>query len=236
MITAGGHLMPKGVFLVIDGSDGSGKGTQYKLLQARLQQGNIPFESFDFPQYGRPSAYFVEQYLNGHYGSLDEVPAERASIFYALDRYEASFAIRSHLAAGKVVIANRFTASNLAHQGAKIAGTHERLDFFADIEALEHTRMNIPQPDCNVILLVPPEIGQQNVDKKNERTYTKNKRDIHETDLDFLRRSVLVYAELCALFPSQYIPIDCMEQDDPGRMKPVERIHELIWQQLAKRL
>lgn len=229
--------MSRGIFAVIDGSDGSGKGTQYALFQERLRREGIAFAPFDFPQYGQPSAYFVEQYLNGRYGGVDEVPPERGSVFFALDRYAASFAIRAALDEGKVVIANRFTTANLAHQGAKIRSSRKRRDFFIDIETFEHERMNIPRPDCNIILQVPAELGQQNVDKKAARSYVQNKRDIHEEDLDFLKRSVAVYQELCELFPDAYSAIDCMEDSTPSaRMKSPEAIHELIWKEFMRKM
>ena len=227
--------MSKGVFVVIDGSDGSGKATQHALVQERLQREHIPFASFDFPQYGQPSAYFVEQYLNGAYGGVDDVPPERGSIFFAMDRYAASSAIHAAIQEGKVVIANRFTTSNLAHQGAKIRDARKRRAFFVDIEAFEHERMGIPRPNCNIILLIPAALGQQNVDKKAARSYTQGKRDIHEADLGFLERSVAVYTELCTLFPDNYHAIDCMENDrGVSRMKSPQAIHELIWQQLIQ--
>lgn len=226
--------MSKGLFVVIDGSDGSGKGTQHALLVARLQREGVAFEQCDFPQYGQPSAYFVEQYLNGKYGGLNDVPAFRASVFYALDRFAASFAIRRSLDAGKIVIANRFTASNLAHQGAKLADAAARAELYKTIEQFEHETLNIPKPDLNIILSVPATRGQQNVDQKAARSYTAKKRDIHEADVDFLRRSVEVYDELCQLFPGQFARIDCMQDD--ATMLPVEIIHERIWEILQGRL
>lgn len=218
----------QGVFIVIDGSDGSGKSTQHTLLKERLEQTHIPLALFDFPQYHQPSAYFVEQYLAGNYGTVDQVPPNRASVFYALDRYEVSFAIREALRSGKVVLADRFTGSNLAHQGAKIADPKKRRAFFAEIETFEHQWMNIPQPDCNLILLSDPQRALQNISKRGLS------RDIHEQDEDFLRRSVEVYHELCTLFPKHYIAIDCMQPD--GSMKPIEAIHKVIWQHVTKKI
>jgi thymidylate kinase len=94
--------------------------------------------------------------------------------------------------------------------------------------------MNIPRPDCNIILQVPAEVGQLNVDAKEQRSYTTKKRDIHEEDIEFLRRSVAVYTELCQLFPKNYIPIRCV--DEAGRMKPFAVIHEAIWHELTRRI
>lgn len=226
--------MKKGVFIVIDGSDGSGKGTQHKLLQERLQQEGIEFEVVDFPQYEQPSSYFVRQYLNGHYGNADEVGPHKASLFYALDRFDVSPKIEAALRQGKVVIANRFSGSNMGHQGTKIDDAKERHAYFAWNDKLEHETLGIPRPDLNIVLLVPAAVGQQNVDKKAARIYTNLKRDIHENHLGHLERAVEVYKELCDIFPERFVKIDCMK--DETHMKSVEEIHENIWQKVTSLL
>ena len=90
-----------GKLVVIDGTDGSGKGTQSEMLIARLVAEGKKAELLDFPRYGNPSAYFVEKYLRGEYGTADEVGPYRASEFYALDRYDASFSMRAALETGQ---------------------------------------------------------------------------------------------------------------------------------------
>ena len=108
-----------GVLIVIEGSDGSGKGTQFNLLNERLKAAGYDVAVFDFPRYENESSYFVRQYLNGNFGPAAEISPFTASLFYALDRYEAAKEIRAELAAGKVVLCNRYVGSNMAHQGAK---------------------------------------------------------------------------------------------------------------------
>src|SRR5688572_8863017 len=107
--------MKRGKFIVIEGTDGSGKKTQFELLVKRLKKAGHKVATFDFPQYGTPSAYFVEQYLNGHYGSIKETGPYRASLFYALDRFDAAPHIQAALAEGTMVICNRYVASNMGH-------------------------------------------------------------------------------------------------------------------------
>src|SRR5262245_51892314 len=97
-----------GTFIVIEGTDGSGKGTQFDLLCERLRQAGYDIATFDFPQYGSPSSYFVKQYLNGEYGTSADVGPYTASLFYALDRYEAAPKIREALDKGRIVVSNRF--------------------------------------------------------------------------------------------------------------------------------
>jgi dTMP kinase len=107
----------QGVFIVLEGSDGSGKTTQFELLKKRLIGAGYEVEVFDFPRYEKPSSHFVRQYLNGEYGSASSVNPYTASLFYALDRYEAAKDIKSALERGRVVLSNRYVGSNMAHPG-----------------------------------------------------------------------------------------------------------------------
>ena len=91
---AGGN---KGMFIVIEGTDGSGKGTQFNILKKRLEKEGYEVETFDFPQYDKDSSFFVKEYLNGKYGSAEDVGPFTGSLFYALDRYQASFKIKQAL-------------------------------------------------------------------------------------------------------------------------------------------
>lgn len=221
--------MNKGKFIVIEGTDGAGKGTQLKLLIERLQKQSIPFITFDFPQYGKPSAYFVEEYLRGTYGGLSDIDPKTGSLFYALDRFAAAPEIRTALDAGKLVLSNRFTASNMGHQGAKFYSSAERQGFFKWLDELEFTTLKIPRPDLNIILHVPAEIAQTLVDKKSqaERVYVGGKkRDIHEQSLEHLQRSEAVYKEMAQLFPNQFVLIECFVD---GRLLSIEEVGNKVW-------
>lgn len=221
--------MAKGTFIVIEGTDGSGKGTQFAKLKARLEAEGHDVETFDFPQYDNPSSHFVKKYLNGDYGTTDEVGPYTGSLFYALDRYEAARSIREALDKGKVVLANRFTASNMAHQGAKFAHSEERRGYYIWLDNLEFMLLRIPRPDMNVVLRVPAETAQQLVDMKQARSYTDKKRDIHEADLNHLKKSVLVYDELCELFPRDFQRIDCVRS---GKLLEIDKVQQLLWEKV----
>lgn len=215
-----------GLFLVIEGTDGSGKGTQFKILADRLKREGHDVVTFDFPQYEHDSSYFVKQYLNGNYGSAEEVGPYTGSLFYALDRYQASTAIRQALAEGKIVLANRFTGSNMAHQGTKFHNDEERRGYFIWLDNLEFMMLKIPRPHKNIVLRVPAETAQKLVDNKEERSYTEKKRDIHEADLSHLQKSVQVYDDLCQLFPRDFQRIDCVRS---GQLMDIETISDLLW-------
>ena len=117
------------VFIVFEGIDNSGKSTQCRLLLEHLKKEGYKVEMIDFPQYGKKSAALIEEYLSGKYGSASEVSPYVASIFYACDRYDASFKIRQWLKEGKIVVADRYVGSNIGHQGGKIKNKDERLKF-----------------------------------------------------------------------------------------------------------
>src|SRR3990167_2931232 len=119
-----------GVFIVLEGADGSGKTTQFKLLAERLRAVGHDVAVFDFPRYDEPSSYFVKRYLNGDYGPASEVSPYTASLFYALDRFEAAPAIKQALAAGQIVLSNRYVGSNMAHQGSKFGTLAEQRKYF----------------------------------------------------------------------------------------------------------
>ena len=214
-----------GAFFVIEGTDGSGKGTQYRLLQEILQARGYEVATYDFPRYDETSAYFVKQYLNGDYGALDEVGPYVASLFYALDRYDTARDIEADLAAGKVVLSNRYASSNMAFQGAKFDNEAERKGFFLWLDNLEFELLKIPRPDKHFVLQVPADVAQKQVDLKAKRNYTEKQRDIHEADLDFLQKSVAVYEDLCRLFPADFTAVDCMRA---GKLLPIDAVSKLL--------
>lgn len=227
--------MENGLFIMIEGTDGSGKGTQTELLVARLKQEKYPVEVINFPRYGERSATMVEDYLTGKFGTAAEVGPYRASIFFAVDRYAAAPQIRQWLDEGKIVIANRYVGSNMAHNGGKIADEQEREKFFAWIDELEYTIFGIPRPDCSLILHVSPEISQRLVDQKTSagREYLQGKkRDIHEDDLDHLRQAEASYLHLAKKFPGFEI-IECAPG---GELLPIPQVQELIWSALQPKL
>lgn len=222
-----------GKFIVIEGTDGSGKGTQCKLLKEKLEAEGYEVAVFDFPQYDQPSSHFIKQYLNGEYGDVNEVGPYTGSLFFALDRYEAARDIREALEAGKIVLANRFTGSNMAHQGTKFAHAEERRGYFIWLDNLEFVLLKIPRPNMNFVLRVPAEIAQQLVDQKKDRNYTEKKRDLHEADLHHMQKSVEVYDDLCNLFPRDFERIDCVRS---GKLMSIENIQKIVWEKVQAML
>ncbi len=218
----------EGLFIVLEGTDGSGKTVQFRRLLGKLKKQGFKCQTVDFPQYGRPSAYFVEQYLTGKYGGWHKVGPYRASLFYALDRHEASAKIKKALSQGKIVLANRYFGSNLGHQGAKIQNNRKRKKFFKWIYNLEYNILGIPKPDLNLFLHVPAKISYQLVAKKGEREYLKGKkRDIHEKDIKHLKQAEQSYLQAIKLFPKDFKVIECIENNN---LLSIDEIAEKVWQ------
>jgi len=219
-----------GTFIVLEGTDGSGKGTQFELLCERLRQAGYEIAAFDFPQYDEPSSYFVTQYLNGIYGTAAEVGPYTASLFYALDRYEAAPKIKEALNQGKIVVSNRFTGSSMGHQGTKFRSPEERRGYFIWLDNIEFELLRIPRPDISFVLRVPAETAQQLVDKKTPRSYTDQKRDIHEADLDHLQKALEVYDDLTQLFPKDFQRIDCVRNN---KLLDINTVQNMLWEKIA---
>ncbi len=226
-------MKQEGKFLVLEGPDGSGKTEQFKLLAARLEHEGYPLATFDFPQYERGSSFFVREYLNGVYGGWREVGPRKTSIFYALDRFDAAPKIREANAQGKLVLSNRYVASNLGHQGAKLP-TSEQKEFFEWDYRFEFVELGIPHPDLNIILHVPAEVSFKLIEKKGRREYLRGaKKDVHEEDINHLKAAEQAYLLVAKLWPEEYTVIECTRGE---QLLPIREIHERIWETVKKKL
>ncbi|MBI2588627.1 hypothetical protein HYW35_00225 [Candidatus Saccharibacteria bacterium] len=216
-----------GLFIVLEGADGSGKTTQFRLLAERLKAVGYEVAIFDFPRYELPSSYFVKRYLNGEYGEASRLSPYTASLFYALDRYEAAPQIRQALKAGKIVLANRYVGSNMAHQGSKFSAESQQRGFFVWAESLEFQLLGIPRPTLNIYLKVPPKISYGLIANKTARSYTNKQRDEHEKNLEYLERSSDTYDLLTKLFPKDFKEIDCTSHN---QILGIAEINDNIWE------
>lgn len=215
----------RGKFIVLEGTDGCGKGTQTELLIDYLKKKNIPVEKLDFPNYGHAGAYFVEQYLNGKYGSAQQVSAELASLFFAMDRFDLKTQILNSLEEEKIIVSNRYVSSNAGHQGGKIKDPKERQKFLDWLYNLEYEICGIPKPDYQIYLHIPAEIAQELVDKKSAREYLAGKkRDIHEEDKEHLKNAEESYNYLFEK-ESGWEKVECMNQNE---ILSVEEIHNKV--------
>lgn len=221
----------KGIFIVLEGTDGTGKTTQHKLLVKALRRWGLRVSALDFPQYGRQSAYYVEQYLNGVYGPADKISPYLASLFYALDRYAAKEKLIKWLAEGRVVVVNRYTLSNAAHQGGKIKSTAARQKYWRWLFNLEYGWLGLPRPDLTIILHIPAQLAQALVLKKAPRGYLKlgKKRDAHEINLSHLKSAEARYLTLARLVKAQVV--ECVQQ---GRLLTPAEVHSKLINKISK--
>jgi dTMP kinase len=199
----------QGYFLAIEGSDGSGKATQTDLIAKKLKELGYQVATISFPRYAAESSYFVRNYLEGKYGSGKDVGPYSASVFYALDRYDYSELIANSIKSGKIVLANRFSASNMAHQGSKIPEAKTRREFYVWLDSLEHTMLKIPKPNRNILLNLEQEKLTDNLKKRFKLT---KKTDIHESDKEHVIKTAQIYREVVELYPNDFLRIDCVRR------------------------
>jgi dTMP kinase len=217
----------QGLMIVIEGSDGSGKTTQFNLLAERLKAAGYDVAIFDFPRYSEESSHFIRRYLNGGYGPAVKISPYTASLFYALDRFEAARDIRSALNQGKVVLSDRYVGANMAHQGAKFDDPVEQRGFFVWEDNLEFQLLGIPRPDLTLFLRVPADVSNRLIRDRTNKTGIAP--DEHEQDAQFLKKSLSTYDLLCELFPKDFRAIECTEND---RLMSIAEISNLIWRQI----
>jgi dTMP kinase len=212
-----------GRFIAIEGGDGSGKGTQCALLKQYLESIGYIVGLQSFPRHGMTSAYYTDQYLNGAYGEADAVSGDLAGLAYAVDRFAAKSEMMKQLSNPKsILLADRYVSSNLAHQGTKFSDPAERKAFYERTMNTEYEILGIPRPSINIVLIMPTDLAQLNVDKKAARGYTDKKRDIHEADVSHLDRAKANYEELCRLYPDDFRAIQCVGSD--GTMRSIDDI------------
>lgn len=183
----------KGIFVVIDGNDGSGKATQTRLLAEYLTAQSVPFEKMDFPRYGvGVFGNLVGDALAGKHGDFLHLDPNIASTLYALDRFEATPTLEHALKSGKVVIADRFSSSNQIHQGGKIADETKRKTFLGWLDNMEHEVLGIPRPDVQIYLHVPLELSVKLLSEKRSvknAALQEGQKDTVEEDTEYLERS-----------------------------------------------
>ena len=181
-----------GKLIALEGIDGSGKRTQLELLREALTKLGHSLCCTGFPQYDSWFGKMVGRFLNGDFGPLETVDPHFTALLYAGDRFEAKNRLVTALNDGKIVLADRYIASNLAHQTAR-APAGQRSEFIAWIEHLEYKIYDLPPEDLVLYLRVPPAPAQTLIAKKSARGYTKAKQDLQEANLRHLQDAAEIY-------------------------------------------
>ena len=215
-----------GKLIVLEGTDGSGKSTQFDRLRAHLAQREMQFQCLKFPQYEEESSALIRMYLAGEFGAHpSDVNGYAASAFYAVDRYASYKKVWGEwYERGGLVLADRYTTSNAIHQASKVP-PEEREAFFRWLYDFEYQKLGLPKPDLVLYLDVPTEASVHMLRSREEQTNTHA--DIHEQDTAYLRtcrESGRQAAEVLGWYQVQCV------QD--GAMRTIEDIHAEIWRQV----
>jgi dTMP kinase len=225
-------MQARGKLIVLEGIDGSGKRTQLDALSSEFSRRGVAFAQISFPNYSGFYGKLVAQFLNGEFGSLAAVDPHLSALLYAGDRLESKPEIESALTAGNVVLADRYVASNLAHQGARVP-REKRGNFLAWLKQLEYEVHALPVEDLVIYLRVPVAQAYRNVGQKAAREYTKARRDLQESDLAHLEAASQVYDELARQL--NWVTIECY-QAAPGSLRPQAAIHQEVLAAVDRRI
>lgn len=214
-----------GKIIVIEGTDCSGKETQSKLLEKRLKENGKKCIRFDFPNYNSPTGKII----GGSYLGKSEigpslfeegavnVDPHVVCLYYAADRKYNLKEIENYLKKDYYVILDRYTTSNLAHQGSKIKEKDERFNMYQWIDKLEYWLLKLPKPDKTIFLHVPYEKTLELIKKRTSL-------DEHEKSPDHLKQAEEAYLELSELY--NWNIIECIQD---GKLRSIEDINEEIF-------
>jgi len=220
-----------GKLFVIDGTDGSGKQTQFNKLKERFDKEGVEYRVASFPNYDHISSSLVKMYLSGEFGqNAKDVSPYIASTFYAADRYATyKTTLEEFYKAGGIVLVDRYTTSNMIHQAGKIQDKEEREKFLNWLWDFEFNLYGIPVPTKTFFLNMPTETAIKLMEEReNKFTHTQAK-DIHERDAEHLKDSYNAAVSLVDKY--DWTEIKCVTQE---RLKTIDEIHEEIWTEIKK--
>ena len=216
-----------GKLIVIEGTDGSGKSTQFKKLTQRLTEEGKLFKTLVFPQYSEPSSALIRMYLGGEFGSKpSDVNAYAASAFYAVDRY-ASFQKDwgKWYQEGGLIVSDRYISSNAVHQTSK-EPAEKREDFLKWLYEFECEKLGMPKPDLTIYLDVPTAFTEKLM--RHREAATNTSADIHEQDMSYLA-TCREMGRAAAKFYGWNV-VQCVRDEE---MRSIEDIHEEIYSLVA---
>lgn len=233
-------MIINGKIIVIEGTDGSGKQTQTKLLKQRLEQLGRKVYSTSFPNYSSDSSGPVRMYLKGELSkNANEVSAKAASIMYATDRYATYMKEIKPVydEDESIIVFDRWSSSNIIHQGGKLISNIQEAEqrretltpFITWLDNLEHEDFGIPRADTTIYLYVPLEYTIKLRKNRANKITGGEKQDIHESDNEHLKNAS--EAGLTAARLLGWEIIDCVRDD---KMRSIEDISEEIWQRITK--
>ena len=212
-----------GKLIVIEGLDSSGKQTQTERLCKVLNDNGIPVRKISFPCYESDSSALVKMYLAGKFGqNAEDVNPFAASSFYAVDRY-ASYKTDwgKFYEDGGIVIADRYTTSNMIHQAGKISDLAERDKYLEWLYDYEFSYLGLPKPDKVLFLEMPPAVSERLMKERANKITGQQEKDIHEKDKDHLSNSYNSALYVAEKF--DWVKVSCVRDDN---LRTIEDIHE----------
>jgi dTMP kinase len=217
-------LKNKGKLIVIDGTDGSGKTTQAKLLVENLKQQGKQAYHHKFPQYDEFYGQLVAKFLRGELGTLSSINPYLASLPYALDRLSAKPKLTRLLKTYDYVILDRYMSSNIGHQASRFDDQNERNEFIDWLNQAEYKVNKIPKEDLVIFLHVPTAFSIKLRTQTTDKNYLNGKNDIIESDIQALHNTEQTYL-YCASKYKHWKKIDCVKND---QLLSIEAIQQLI--------
>lgn len=216
-----------GKLIVIEGTDGSGKSTQFRLLTERLNAEGKSFQKLVFPQYSEPSSALIRMYLGGEFGSKpSDVNAYAASAFYAVDRYASYKKVwGSWYENGGLIVSDRYTTSNAVHQASKEPAEKQGA-FLKWLYEFEYDQLGLPRPDLTIYLDVPTDFTEMLLRGREQATGTHA--DIHEQDTEYLATCRRTGKAAAAFYG--WTVIECVRD---GKMRSIEDIHKEIYRYVS---
>jgi len=220
-----------GKLFVIDGTDASGKQTQLKKLQERLEKENIQYKLISFPNYDSESSSLVKMYLSGEFGkNAKEISPYVASTFFAADRY-ATFKkeLEEFYNNGGIILADRYTTANMVHQAGKITDKEEREKFLNWLWDFEFNLYKLPIPTKVFFLNMPPKYAFELMKNRENKFTHEAQKDIHESDENHIIDSYNAACEVADKY--NWTKIECVENN---KLRTIEEIHEDIFSEIKK--
>ena len=222
-----------GKIFVIDGTDGSGKQTQFEKLQERLTKEGVEYKTVNFPNYDSPSSALVKMYLSGEFGeNAKEISPYIASTFYTVDRY-ATFksGYKEYYDNGGIILADRYTTSNMVHQAGKIGDKKEREKFLKWLWDFEFNLFELPIPTEVFFLNMPVEKSIELMKNRENKFSHEMKKDIHEKDKNHL---IDAYNSACDVAKEyNWFEINCTVDN---KIRSIDDIHEEIYNEIKKHI
>ena len=222
----------RGKLIVLEGIDGSGKHTQLEMLARAMRDRGFAYATIDFPRYDGFFGQLIAEYLNGRFGTLNAVDAHFSALLFAGDRLENRKQLEFLLEEGKLVLADRYIASNLAHQGARVSPTRQK-SFRKWLEQLEYDIYGLPREDLVIHLHLPAARAQQLIHQKGARRYTHRRKDLQEASLKHLKRAAQIFERLAR--QAHWATINCMNPRN-NKLRAPEEIHADIMAILQERI